>query len=86
MSAQDDIKADAYAEFTRVTEGNLGDASDFFALTPDEQQQALWNYRHMNWAKSPNTWATLLTIAGILGTVAVDASGVEGAVAAFRAL
>ena len=77
---------DAYAEFTRVTEGSLGDASDFFALAPDEQQQALWNYRHMNWAKNPDVLATILTIAGVLATVAVDATGLVGFVSAIRAL
>ena len=77
---------EAFAEFTLVTQGNLGDAKDFFTLSPTEQQEALWNYRHMSWAKSPNVWATLLTIAGVLAQIGLDVSGIQGGVAALRSL
>ena len=77
---------DALAEFTRLTDGSLGDARDFLSLTPEQQQQAIWNYRHMSWAQDPDRLGAILQILGVIGTVAADLTGVGGAISAFKVL
>jgi hypothetical protein len=77
---------DALAEFVVLTEGSLGEAHDFFQLLPDEQAQAIWNYRHMNWARSPDVLGKILSVLGILATVGIDISGAAGAIAAIKTL
>lgn len=74
------------AELSALTNLSPGDWRDFLDCTPSQQLLIAQGYRDMVWTKSPSTFAKVLEVLGVIGTIAGVVSGVSGAVTGVIAL
>ena len=60
--------------------------ADFLSLDPAAQCAAAKAYKDQDWTKSGDTFAAVLAVLTVAGTIVGDVSGVAGAVSAVAAL
>ena len=59
---------------------------DFFALSPAQQELVAKTYVDQQWVQSRGTWSDVLSVIGVIATLAGAVSGVGSAYAVIRAL
>lgn len=77
---------DYFGELATLTKMSPGEWADFVACTPEQQALIAQGYRDADWTQSPDTFAKVLAILEIVGTIAGVVGGVAGAAGAVKAL